>query len=95
MKNANHLSLTPHNADVGRLASLVAAGWLVLWASAGWAGIDYTDNQRETIVEMVEQLENRHYAKLEYDDSLSSEHLDNYIESLDGGKMFFLASDVS
>ncbi|MBN7797554.1 carboxy terminal-processing peptidase [Parahaliea mediterranea] len=44
---------------------------------------------------MLEQLEERHYAKLRYDDALSSQHLDNYIDSLDSGKMFFTAADVA
>jgi carboxyl-terminal processing protease len=56
--------------------------------------IEYSDTQRETIVELVEQLEERHYAKLKYDDSLSSQHLDAYIDSLDGSKMFFTAADI-
>ena len=68
---------------------------LSLTALPGWALIDYSDDQRETIVEMIEQLEERHYAKLRYDDALSSQHLDNYIDSLDGGKMFFTASDLA
>ena len=59
-----------------------------------WAAISYSDEQSETIVEMIEQLENRHYAKLEYNDELSSQHLDTYIDSLDGAKMFFITSDV-
>tara|TARA_R100000005_G_scaffold26336_1_gene11681 strand:- start:13722 stop:15797 length:2076 start_codon:yes stop_codon:yes gene_type:complete len=59
------------------------------------AAIAYTDSQRETIVELIEQLEERHYAKLIYDDNLSSLHLDNYIESLDGGKMFFTQADLA
>ncbi|MEP1594182.1 MAG: peptidase S41, partial [Halieaceae bacterium] len=59
------------------------------------AVIEYSDEQRDTIVEMIEQLEERHYAKLTYDDDLSSQHLDNYIGSLDGGKMFFTASDLA
>ena len=58
------------------------------------AKIWYTDSQSETAAELVEQLEERHYAKLEYDDELSSSHLDNYIESLDGGKMFFTRGDI-
>jgi carboxyl-terminal processing protease len=73
---------------------VVSIASICLFGQLSWAGIEYTKNQRETIVEMIEQLENRHYAKLEYDDALSSEHLDNYIDSLDGGKMFFLASDL-
>ncbi|MDP4651606.1 MAG: hypothetical protein NWS56_07620, partial [Haliea sp.] len=59
------------------------------------ASIAYTDSQRETIVELVEQLEERHYARLTYDDNLSSLHLDHYISSLDGGKMFFTRSDLA
>lgn len=57
--------------------------------------ITYTESQRETVVELIEQLEERHYAKLKYDDHLSSMHLDNYIDSLDGGKMFFTATDLA
>ncbi|NCF18388.1 MAG: peptidase S41 [Haliea sp.] len=46
------------------------------------------------MVELIEQLEERHYAKLQYDDDFSSQHLDAYIDTLDGGKMYFLASDL-
>ncbi|TXS95923.1 peptidase S41 [Parahaliea maris] len=47
------------------------------------------------MVDMIEQLEERHYAKLRYDDELSSQHLDNYINSLDSGRMFFTAADLA
>ena len=57
--------------------------------------MEYTQAQRDTILELVEQLQDRHYAKLAYDDELSSQHLDNYIDSLDSSKMFFLAADVA
>jgi carboxyl-terminal processing protease len=57
--------------------------------------MEYTSAQRDTIIELVEQLQDRHYAKLPYDDELSSQHLDNYIDSLDSSKMFFLASDIA
>jgi len=60
-----------------------------------WAYIDYTANQQESIVEMLDQLEHRHYSKHPYDDALSSEHLDSYINSLDGSKMFFTAADIA
>ena len=59
-----------------------------------WAVIEPTDSERETVVEMIEQLEQRHYAKHRYDDELSSAHLDSYIDSLDGAKMFFMESDL-
>ena len=58
------------------------------------ATIEYTDSQRDTIIELLDQLEERHYSKLTYDDALSSQHLDAYIDSLDGSKMFFTAADI-
>jgi carboxyl-terminal processing protease len=64
------------------------------FSAPGQALIEYSDTQRETIVELVEQLEERHYAKLEYSDELSSQHLDAYVNSLDGSKMFFTAADI-
>ena len=60
-----------------------------------WALIESSDSQRETMVEMIDQLEQRHYAKHRYDDELSSAHLDSYIESLDRAKMFFTAADLA
>ena len=53
------------------------------------AAIEPSEAERTTIVEMIDQLEQRHYAKHRYDDDMSSAHLDSYIESLDRGKMFF------
>ncbi|WP_241263128.1 carboxy terminal-processing peptidase [Parahaliea mediterranea] len=82
--------LARRGLPIALLAGLLAGGPLPALAL-----IEYTDEQRETIVEMLEQLEERHYAKLRYDDALSSQHLDNYIDSLDSGKMFFTAADVA
>lgn len=59
------------------------------------AVIEYTDAQRDTAVELVEQLQERHYSKHAYDDELSSQHLDAYINSLDGSKMFLTAADIA
>ena len=63
-------------------------------AAPAWGLIEYSDGQRETIVELIDQLQERHYAKLKYDDRLSSQHLDGYIDSLDRNKMFFIESDI-
>jgi carboxyl-terminal processing protease len=60
-----------------------------------WSLIESSDTQRETMIELIEQLEQRHYAKHSYDDDLSSQHLDSYIESLDRAKMFFTAADLA
>ena len=64
-------------------------------SAPAWSLIEHTKTQRESVVEMLEQLEDRHYSKLSYDDALSSQHLDGYIDSLDPGKMFFFADDIS
>lgn len=79
---------------IGRLALIVGAVCAMLTAPA-WGLIEYSKQQRETIMEMVQQLEKRHYAKLKYDDTLSSMHLDTYLDSLDRGKMFLTAADVA
>ncbi|MEM8562497.1 MAG: carboxy terminal-processing peptidase [Pseudomonadota bacterium] len=68
---------------------------LLCASSTAWALIEATDAQRETMVELIEQLEQRHYAKHRYDDELSSQHLDSYIDSLDRAKMFFTAADIA
>ncbi|MDX1732805.1 MAG: carboxy terminal-processing peptidase [Halioglobus sp.] len=64
-------------------------------SNPGWALIEYTQSQRETIVELVDQLEDRHYASRNYNDQMSSLHLDAYIEKLDRGKMYFTAADIA
>ncbi len=86
------MSIYTRIATCGRHSLLALA--LGLTALPAAAVIEYTESQRDTIVELVEQLETRHYAKLEYNDALSSQHLDAYIDSLDGSKMFFLAADI-
>ncbi len=76
-------------------ALALSALLLCIVSLPGWALITSSEAQRETIVEMIDQLEQRHYAKHRYDDELSSAHLDSYIDSLDRGKMFFTAQDVA
>ncbi|MEO0437976.1 MAG: carboxy terminal-processing peptidase [Pseudomonadota bacterium] len=56
--------------------------------------VEYSKAQKETVQELLEQLEQRHYSKLKYDDDLSSAHLDNYLDSLDGGRMFLTKEHV-
>ncbi|MEM9234103.1 MAG: carboxy terminal-processing peptidase, partial [Pseudomonadota bacterium] len=84
----------PTKSSISALRNLVAL-CLVALALPAMAAIEYTQSERETIVEMIEQLEQRHYAKHRYDDELSSAHLDSYIDSLDRAKMFFTAADVA
>jgi carboxyl-terminal processing protease len=79
-----------------KLITRLTAGLVLSLASwHSWAVIEYSDIQSETVVQLIEQLEQRHYAKLTYDDALSSQHLDSYVDSLDGSKMFFTEADVA
>ncbi len=82
-----------HIKGVSTLA--FSAALLCALSLPAFSRIESTDAQRDTIIEIVEQLQERHYSKLTYDDTLSSQHLDNYINSLDRGKMFFTASDIA
>ena len=50
-------------------------------------------HQRTSLV-IVEQLRDEHYLKKPLDDSISSAVFDNYIESLDPGRAYFLESDI-
>lgn len=79
------------------MATRLTASVLLLLALSthAQAAIEYSREQRETAIELVKQLQERHYSTLEYDDQLSSQHLDAYIDKLDRGKMFFIAADIA
>jgi carboxyl-terminal processing protease len=91
--------MTLSNASRHRLGflqvALVPALLLLFATQPAVAKIAYTQAQQDTIVELIEELEDRHYAKHEYDDSLSSQHLDAYIDALDRSRMFFTAADIA
>ncbi|MFV0477751.1 MAG: carboxy terminal-processing peptidase [Parahaliea sp.] len=74
---------------------LLGAFFLLCNTSVSYSAIEYSATQRSTMVDMIDQLESRHYAKLRYDDDMSSEHLDNYLDNLDGGRMFFTSADIA
>ncbi|MEM1188086.1 MAG: carboxy terminal-processing peptidase [Pseudomonadota bacterium] len=82
---------------------ITGSAWLLAWALASasllWANsalaLTYSKELQETASELVEQLEERHYSKRPYDRALASEHLDAYLDDLDGGRMFFTAADIA
>jgi carboxyl-terminal processing protease len=51
--------------------------------------------QSKTAIEIVNQLSQHHYRKQEFNDSLSSRFLDEYLKSLDASKNFFIAADIA
>jgi len=48
----------------------------------------------ETALELLEQLKTKHYASIEINDNFSSLLFDQYLDALDGSKLYFLAKDV-
>ena len=44
---------------------------------------------------VMEQLRRNHYVDLQVNDTLSSQMFDNYLEALDPGRYYFLASDIA
>ena len=47
-----------------------------------------------TAVNLIEELQTKHYASIEIDDSFSSIAFDSYLDTLDGSHLYFLKSDV-
>ncbi len=47
-----------------------------------------------TAVELLGQLEEKHYSKVVFNDDFSSKLLDKYLETLDGSKLYLLQGDV-
>ena len=54
-----------------------------------------TEAQSATLRELVDVIEERHYASRRYDDVLSAQHFEAYIDALDPQRMFFDAADIS
>jgi len=54
-----------------------------------------TAQQSSTLKELVEVIEERHYASRRYDDGLSAQHFAAYLDALDPQRMFFDADDVT
>lgn len=54
-----------------------------------------TEAQSDTLKELVEVIEERHYASRRYDDGLSAQHFVAYLDALDPQRMFFDAADIA
>lgn len=57
--------------------------------------LPYTDSQSDTIIDVINKLQARHYRNQHIDDSLSTRFIDKYLESLDPARMFFYADDIN
>jgi carboxyl-terminal processing protease len=54
-----------------------------------------TERHRNIARKVYDNLERSHYSQVELDDRLSSEVFDLYIDSLDGVRSYFMASDIA
>ena len=52
-------------------------------------------DQGDTLKELIDVIEDRHYASRRYDDGLSAQHFVAYLDALDPQRMFFDADDIS
>lgn len=56
--------------------------------------LEPTKAQSVTTIDIMDKLSKRHYRNLPIDDKLSMEFLDNYLKTLDPGRLYFLQSDI-
>ncbi len=77
--------------------------WLIT-AALGLAGILFppwgsalapSQDQGDTLKELIDVIEERHYASRRYDDGLSAQHFVAYLDALDPQRMFFDSDDIS
>jgi len=77
------------------LLAWVATALLLVGVGLPAHALSPTTLQGKTFEEMVDTLEDRHYAGRIYNDELSRAHLEAYLDGLDPQKMFFLRSDIN
>lgn len=53
-----------------------------------------TKSQSDTIRDILSKLQSRHYREMRVDDTLSSNYLENYLDTLDPSRMFFYDKDI-
>ena len=78
---------------------LFIAAFIVLTASNTFAAnledLGYSKEQSSSLKDIVAKLRHWHYREMAIDDDLSADFLDNYLETLDGSKMFFTEKDIA
>ena len=72
---------------------LVGVGFLTLGAQS--SALAPTAAQSDTLKEIIDVIEDRHYASRRYDDGLSAQHFTAYLDALDPQRMFFEADDIA
>jgi len=76
-------------------ALLLLAALLLSPAVAAFTPLQPDDGQRDTLREIVRELDKRHYRKLELDDRFAAELLELYVKRLDPARNYLLAGDLA
>ena len=63
-------------------------------ADTGEPALQPTKAQSVTTIDILDKLSKRHYRNLPIDDKLSVEFLENYLKTLDPGRLYFLQADI-
>ena len=76
---------------------LSALAWVLLSLSyhGPATALTSTDQQSETLRALIEKLEDSHYVDRRYNDAMSREHLNSYLERLDPSHLYFTARDIA
>jgi carboxyl-terminal processing protease len=83
--SANKITYLMLRAMLGVVVS-VAPGWAV--------ALSPSSEQSDTLKELIDVIEDRHYASRRYDDGLSAQHFIAYLDALDPQRMFLDADDI-
>ena len=68
---------------------------VVVFVAPAWAlALSPSSEQSDTLKELIDVIEDRHYASRRYDDGLSAQHFIAYLDALDPQRMFLDADDI-
>ncbi len=72
----------------------IMLAFCLTWCALGASALAPTSGQSDTLQELIDVIEDRHYASRRYDDGLSAQHFVAYLDALDPQRMFLDADDI-
>ena len=82
-------------SKISQLSLRVVLGLVSALLPAWGFALAPSPDQGDTLKELIDVIEDRHYASRRYDDGLSAQHFAAYLDALDPQRMFFDAGDIS
>ena len=73
----------------------LSAGLLLLSSFSPASNLSPTTAQTWTLRALITELEDNHYADHRYNDAMSADHLETYLDRLDPSHLYFTASDAA